>query len=337
MSANIFERDIQTGLSQAWHGMTNIVECINRENSGIDYDMDIVPLYIDGKDGEKIETDHRQIISLDDCLPIGKPVSNAYCLISNPRIWDMVNESLAGTKHDIVSVGTVDDRSKGFITVKLDEDFQAASRNTEPLFNILWGHGGNIALIARSSFTVTVCANTFAMNLGRKGKDLNLSVKHTKNALTRIEGMEDAIETYCGVKAEFELAMNSLEAQPCNEENARKIIGGILAPVGFESKELSQRGKTRMANTVDRLSTLFMSGAGNTGSNLCDVFQASTDYFTHESSGGDNPENAMRQFVSSEFGSGQRMKELFFDTLTDEDELGRVTSRGEKVLLAMAS
>lgn len=328
MSHEIQERDIQTGVEMAWHGLTKIEEVITRENSGIDYDMGIVPLYIIGPDGTPVETEHRQVVSFDDNLPIGKPVSEAYCLISNGRIWDMVEESLKGMKHQIVSVGTVCDRSKGFITVKLDEAFQAASRNTEPYFNVLWGHGGNLALVARSGIIVTVCANTFAMNLGRKGNDLNLSLKHTKNALTRIEGMEKAVEAYAGVMAEFRLAMDSFEQQECNEEKAQKIFGGILAPATFE-REL--KVSTRTVNTVNRLTELYRGGAGNSGKNLADVFNAATDYYSHESSGG---ENRMKQYVSSEFGAGQRMKEVFFDTLGDEDLLEATVRRGEKVLLA---
>jgi hypothetical protein len=235
-------------------------------------------------------------------------------------------------QHQIVSVGTVADRSKGFISVKLDEAFTAASRLTEPLLNLIWGHGGNISLIARSGFTVTVCENTFNVNLGRKGKDFNLSLKHTKNALDRIQNMNEAIQNYAGVVAEFKAAMDSFEAVSCDEENARKIIGGVIVPDSFE-KELTVATRTR--NNIDRMVTLFGKGAGNTGSNLADVFNAATDYYSHESSGGDN--DRTKQFVSSEFGAGQRMKETFFNVLSDEDSLASVKTRGEKVMLAIAA
>lgn len=332
MAANIQERDIQTGLSQAWHGLTNIVESITKENAGINYPMETRPLFIKKTDGTEIETDHKQIVSLDDELPIGNPVSSGYCLIENSRIWDMVQDALLGMKHQIVSVGTVADRSKGFISVKLDEAFTAASRLTEPLLNLIWGHGGNISLIARSGFTVTVCENTFNVNLGRKGKEFNLSLKHTKNALDRIQNMNEAIQNYAGVVAEFKAAMDSFESVSCDEENARKIIGGVIVPDSFER---DSKVATRTRNTIDRMVTLFEGGAGNKGKNLSDVFNAATDYYSHESSGGDN--NRMKQFVSSEFGAGQRMKETFFNVLSNEDELATVKARGEKVMLAIAN
>jgi len=332
MAANIQERDIQTGLSQAWHGLTHIVELITKENAGINYPMETRPLFIKKSDGTEVETDHKQIVSLDDELPIGNPVSDGYCLIDNSRIWDMVQDALIGMQHQIVSVGTVADRSKGFISVKLDEAFTAASRNTEPLLNLIWGHGGNISLIARSGFTVTVCENTFNVNLGRKGRDFNLSLKHTKNALDRIQNMNEAIQNYAGVVAEFKAAMDSFESVSCDEESARKIVSGIVTPDSFE-REFTVATRTR--NNIDRMVTLFGHGAGNKGETLADIFNAATDYYSHESSGGDN--NRMKQYVSSEFGSGNRMKDTFFNTLSNEDELDRVTRRGEKVMMALAN
>lgn len=326
---NLQDRDIQTGVKQAWHGKTNIVESITKENCGIGYDMTISPLYITKPDGELVETPHRQIVSLDDNLPIGKPVSDKYALISNTQILDMIGESLTGTRHEVVSVGTVNDRALGFYSVQLDEQFTAANRLTDSVLNILWGHGGNMALMARSGFTVVVCQNTFNAALGRKGRDMNLTIKHTKNAHQRIEGMEKAIEAYIGVAAEFKAAMNSLAEQDCTVETATRIVGGILVPDTFErDNEVS----TRTKNTIDRVVNLFQTGAGNSGRNLADVFNAATDYFSHESSGG---KDRMKQYVSSEFGAGNRMKQTFFDVLTNESEVARVTSRGEKVLLAL--
>jgi hypothetical protein len=328
---NIQDRDSQTGVTQAWHGLTKVVESITRENSGIDYDMATVPLFIKTPDGQEVETPHRQIVSLDDNLPVGKPVSEGYSVISNSRIWDMIQDAMTGTDHKFVSAGTVADRAKGFISIQLDDSFVSAGRNTEPYLNLLWGHGGNIALHARTGFIVTVCENTFSANLGRKGKDLSLSIKHTRNAVDKIENMGSAIEAYCGVVAEFQKAMADLEATPCSVETAQKIFAGVLAPVSFERDE---KVSTRTVNTVNRLGELFVSGRGNKGKDLSDVFNAATDYFTHESSGGDN---RMKQFVSSEFGSGQEAKDTFYRILNDEDATERSVNRGEKVLLSLVN
>jgi len=195
MSANLYERDCQTGIEDAWHHQTVIVKSIHRDggNSGICYDMGIVPLYIKGKDEEFIETGMKQIVSFDDGLPVGNPVTDAYSLIDNRQIFSMLDESLTGTKNEIVSCGTIENRSKGFITIKLSDAITAAGRETKPFLNILWGHGGNLKVIADTSFIVTVCGNTFRMNLNAVSSN-RLTVKHTKNSVLKLANMGREIE-----------------------------------------------------------------------------------------------------------------------------------------------
>ncbi len=89
MAHLIGERDIQTGVKPAWHDKTNVVKFVTRENSGIDYGMITVPLFFE-HDHKKISVNAKQIISLDDNLPIGIPVGNDYELISNSQIYQKV-------------------------------------------------------------------------------------------------------------------------------------------------------------------------------------------------------------------------------------------------------
>jgi len=333
MAHAIGERDIQTGIEQAWHGLTNVVEHITRENSGIDYHLVGLPLEV--KIGDQyVRANGKQIVSLDDSLPIGNPVGDDYCIIDNSEIFDLVENSMSGTPHKLVSVGTVSDRTKGFISIKLDEAFTSASRLTEPTLNILWGHSGAMPLIARSGFTVVVCQNTFNMALGRKGNDFSLSLKHSKFASLQLANFERAIENHYGVVAEFRRAMDSFENVECDTEKATKIFFGSLAPDTFE-RDL--KISTRLKNTIEcNLVPLFKNGAGNQGRTLADVFNAGTDYFTH-SSAGSNQSNNWKQFQSSEFGAGNRSKADLFNVLNDQSLLSSAIVRGEKALMAMAS
>lgn len=326
MAHEILERDVQFGIEQAWHGLTTVLETIRKEDIQEKFLYPIVkkPLFFEVED-EKIPTDSYAIVSEDDNLPIGKAVSESYQIITNLEIFEMVQKELSTTRNTLVSCGTVSDRSKGFLVYKIADDFISANRNVEPYLNFIWGHGGNIPLIARSSFLVTVCANTFAMNLGRKGRDFNLSVKHTKNASLKIDNMANAIDRYIGVAAEFQLAMDEMESREADSEKALKIFTGAL---GEKDTKLS----TRTKNTInDRLVPLFLNGRGNRGKSIADVFNATTDYFTHESSGLNN-RLSMKQFVSSEFGSGAENKSMFFDILSDSEETERVAMQGEKIL-----
>lgn len=327
MSHNILERDIQTGIKMAWHNLTNVVEEITRENSGIDYEMDCFPSFIE-INGEKIRTNQKHVVSLDDNKVIGNAVGLDYAMISNGKVLDMVEEALSGTSHKIVSIGTVDNRQIGFISVQIDSAFKAAKRATESVLNFHWGHGGKLALIAKTGFTVQVCQNTINLAMKERG-DFKMSLKHTKNSVARIGNMSKAIEAYLSIREEFKVAMNAFANVSVDTIKAEKIFAGLIAPENAEDEGLS----TRAENTIERLGELFKSGKGNDGDGLDDVFNAITDYYTHESSNKDNP---WKQNVSSEFGAGSRMKELAYNTFRDTAALNKVIKRGEKVLVATA-
>ncbi len=325
MAHNIQKRDIQTGVEQAWHKLTNVVENIDETNAGILYPMYIAETYFKTPDGKEVASNGRQIVAGDDNLPIGRTVGNDYKLISNREIWDAVQDGLSGTSHKIVSCGTVADRSLGFVSVKVAENFIAAKRDTQNVMNVLWGHGGNKAVVARSGFTVVVCQNTFNMAMGERS-DFKLSFRHTAN--TNILDLGKAIDAHIGVTAEFKLAMDGLDAVDVKASEARKIFAGFIS--GGETPE-SKTGISRFSNTLDRVQELFVSGKGNSGRTLADVFNGVTDYYSHESTGG----TAWKQFSSSEFGSAGNRKTEFFDILTNPDTLRSTTFRGESILLTL--
>lgn len=326
MAANILNRDIQVGIDQAWHGKTRIEKVISRENCGIVYPMRKEQLILNnGK-----LTEHFAIVSDDDGMAIGNPVKKNYKLISNEQMFDMVEQSLAGTSHKIVSIGSIGNREKVFCSIRLSDNFTAGGRETENTLNVLWGHGGVFGVVARSGFTVIVCANTFALAMRKGGKDFALSLRHTGNADLKIENMAKAIDGNYGVTAEFKKAMDEFSAASVSKNEAKQFIAGFLVRDTEELAEVS----TRTENNINRINQLFNSGAGNKGESRCDLFNAFTDFFSHESSGGDN---RWKQFESSEFGDGNRKKAEAYrsisgETVPDLGDWNAIVKRGDKVL-----
>lgn len=320
MAHNIGKRDQQTGVKLAWHGLTNVVENITRENCGIVYGMKTQPLYI-RRDDEWHEIEARQIVSQDDGLPVGRPVSDSYKMIANSEIWDAVGGAIEGTQHKVVSCGTVLNRSLGFVSVKVSDDFIAAGRATQSVLNVLWGHGGNKGVVARSGFTVVVCQNTYNRAMTERS-DFKLSMRHTTNA--NVLDLGRAIEAHIGVQAEFRMAMNELHEMPATEETAKRIYAGLLA----EETPNTAAGKTRISNVVDCMTELFRTGKGNKGETMADVFNGLTDYYSH----GRNPANPWKQFVSSEFGSGANHKTQAMDVMINTYRLADVIQQGKAVL-----
>jgi hypothetical protein len=326
MSHNIQKRDVQVGIETAWHGLTVVEPEIRKDNCRIVYPLEICPTFFKRADGVEVPANGRQIVSLDDGLPVGRPVGADYKLIANEAIWDAVMNGIAGTSHKPVSCGTVNDRSLGFISVKVADDFKAAGREHKPILNVLWGHGGNKAVVAKTGVTTVVCQNTFTLAMG-EGSDFKLSIRHTANA--NLIDLQEAIDAHIGVVAEFQTAMNTFEASSVTPDTARKVYAGFLA--GDEVPE-TKTGISRLTNSVNRLAELFATGKGNRGCTVADLFNGATDYYSHESSGGDS---TWKQFVSSEFGAGANRKVEFYDMLRDEARFNATLARGEKTLQAL--
>ena len=324
MAHNIQKRDIQTGISMAWHKLTNVVEKIDETTASILYPMYISDTFYRDADGNEQVANARQIVSSDDNLPIGRGVGVDYKLISNREIWESVVQGLEGTKHEVVSVGTVNDRSLGFISVKIAEDFKAANRETAATLNIMWGHGGNKAVLARTGFTVVVCQNTLDIAMAEKS-DLKLSIRHTAKA--NVLDLGKAIDSHIGVAAEFKKAMDGLHVIEAKADTARKIYAGFLSE--GETPE-TKTGISRLTNTVDELERLFNSGKGNSGRTMADVFNGLTDLYSHG-----NGQNPWKQYVSSEFGAGSKTKSEFFDVLNCASRRDDAKRNGEKVLLEL--
>lgn len=322
MAHNIQQRDIQVGVEKAWHGLTQIEETIDSSNCRILYPMTISPLYFKTTDGQLVEGNGRQIISEDDMLPIGRPVGSDYKLIGNTEIWDAIQQGLAGTQHKIVSCGSVNDRSLGFVSIKIADDFVAANRNTKGVMNVLWGHGGNHAVVARTGFTVVVCQNTFNMAM-REKSDFKLSIRHTAKA--NVLDLSKAIDAHIGVVAEFTAAMDEMHSVDVSTDKARKIYAGFLSDGEVPESKV---GISRLTNTIEEITALFISGKGNAGRTMADVFNGITDYYSHASSGG----TRWKQFVSSEFGAANTKKNEFYSILRNPNDSREVMNQGEKVL-----
>jgi hypothetical protein len=320
---NIQNRDIQTGVEMAWHKLTNVVEQVKEENVGILYPMDIVQCYHSVPSG-MAESNGRQIVSLDDCLPVGSVVGADYKLIPNREIWDEVQLALAGTGHKIVSAGTVGNRSTGFISVKVCESFQAARRLTNTALNILWGHGGNRSVSYRTGVTVVVCQNTLNLALRDKAR---VSIRHTRSANIGDLGRE--IDAHVGVTAEFRMAMDSLDSQPCSTPRAEALFAGFL---GTKADSMGQTGQTKLKLSLGRLSRLHRHGAGNYGQTMADCFNAVTDYYSHESAGMVTP---WKQYVASEFGTAGARKQEFFEAISTYEGQQELVARGKGVMASL--
>jgi hypothetical protein len=146
--------------------------------------------------------------------------------------------------------------------------------------------------------------------MGDKSGAFNLALPHRKNLVAQIENLEAGVSAFIESTKLFRLAMEQADAIPLAPENARALFADALG--SEDGGKLSPRAM----NTVGRLVALYRGGAGNRGETLLDGISAVTDFYSHESSAGEDKSGfRMKQFLSSEFGSGNKAKRDFIGNL----------------------
>lgn len=330
MADQIELRDKQTGIEMGWHGKTNVVPEVTFENA-FGWELERAPIYttvmrnVKNKETGKVSKVPKRItvagfstfIASDDDLPIGQPMAETYFALENSRFWEITNNALAGIGAVIESAGTIMNRTRRFITIKLDQnpDFTVGKRVFKNRISFLDSIDGSTFFHGINTSICTVCANTFNATIVSKEGAFRFRMRHTQGMATKIEDMEKKIEGLVGVAAQFKAAMEMASEMEVNREQAKNIFAGWI---GTSAKDgLSTRAKNQVARLVD----LYQGGAGNRGETLADAVSAVTDFYSHESSGGEEKENfRLKQWNSSEFGQGAIAKADFFNTVFSVDQ-----------------
>lgn len=344
MAHRIYQHDKQQGVSQAWHGLTEVIPSISLEDNWL----------------RKWELEPRRIMDADNgnVLPwvylrctdnpeirIGQPYNpDTFQPVTNTDFLKMIGDSIGGTSHKVVSVGSVRNRGRVFLSIELIgmEQFESAGRKFGAFLNFGNGHDKSSVLWVNTSNISVVCDNTFSINLlsvenkakssGGEEEEVSIRQRHTKNVKLNLPKISDLVDKAIGVQKEFQVAFEQIGKVSLVNEDARNLFAGFVGRK-IPSKDRRLGFSTRSLNTVNRLDELFNRGRGNKGETMADAFSAVTDYYTHESSGGNN---TARQFLSSEFGSGSDTKREFWGVVYGEDWEDRVESSqavGEELLV----
>lgn len=323
MSHEMKFRDAQTGLTQAWHGLTEVVDVITQKVA-FPWELKEMPVYVHTGKLTKVPG-FKVFVASDDKLLCGKPMAETYQALSNAEFWETATEALEGTGAIVESAGTIMDRSRRFITIKLADDQKTiGGRTFKHRISFIDSIDGTTHFYAVNTSVCVVCANTARMVMGDMTGEFRFKLKHTKGLRAKIEGMSSQIENMLGVRAQFEAALQMAANEPLVESNARNLFAGWL---GTDAEKLS----TRAVNTVDRLTGLYRKGAGNNGQTLLDGVSAVTDFYSHESSGGEDKAGfRWKQELSSEFGAGARAKTDFLSALflTEKGKVREINRNG---------
>lgn len=331
MAHNIQKRDAQFGIKQAWHNLTHIVEVLKCEEV-YPYAIKPEPLFYRNSAGEMIQ--HNGWVTpvcSDDGEPIGngQPVNlETYSLRTPQEDWSLLAEALSGTKHRIVSAGTVANRGKFFITMELDElkPLNAGNREFGQFLNVIGSMDKSVPEQISQSSICTVCENTLQMNLVAD-VEFKFRFRHSKNMADKMEAFKPVLDQAFGVAKIFQATLAKLADRKCDNAKAERIYAGFVTPVTDETMS------TRAHNVVTELTELQQGGLGNRGETMLDTLSGFTQHRTR----GVDVENPWKQYVSSEFGCYARQKVEFATLLGDTNRLREVEKRGNELVKAASN
>jgi hypothetical protein len=340
MADRILQFDRQEGTSDAWHHKTIVKDRITLSDNWLN-EWDIVPVILQ-KHGD--DTKWRVLECTDEpSLEVGAAYNSAtFRPINNHEFLGLIESSIAGTDAEIVSVGSVRNRGRVFVSLKLKglEKFEAAGHKFNAYLNFGNGHDKSSVLWVNTSNIDTVCDNTFSCNLfavenARKagGPDapqnaVAVRQRHTVNAKLRFPAVAQLIDRAINTQAKFAENFTKFDAIAVSEKEAREIFAGLISrdvTPGLVANGLSNRAVEK----TDRLVDLFLNGRGNRGATLADAFSAVTDFYTHENVRVNNP---AKQFASSEFESGALVKQEFYNLAQQPVKLEATRGHGATLL-----
>jgi hypothetical protein len=307
----------------AWHGLTAIREDLSLDRNWLrDWDLIERPLY----DESSNPVGYSILGCTDDSqIRIGKPFNpETYKPIDNEAFLDLVYDCIAGTDHELESVGSVRNRGRVFCSIKLKglEDYATGGRQFRPYLNFGNGHDKSSVLWVNTSNVCTVCDNTFKFNLDAKNTGVSFKLRHTKNAMARFPDIAKLVDKAIGVHAEFQIAFDRLSEMEVKPVTAKRWIAG------FEAETLDEVS-TRKLNRIDCIDDLFRNGKGNNGNDRSDLLSAVTDFYTHEIA---KTSSLGNRIYNSEMGKGADRKTDAMSNLLDHGRFEETVTLGKLVM-----
>lgn len=335
MAHCIEEIDTIMATSPCWHNKENLTETIKFPNSGLDWEVGMVPAYarINGEETPTgafaITTEHE-----GQGVVLGNAKSR-YAPIQNRRIWELKDELLSDIPHEVTCSGSLQGKRKVFISCKfLDSpgfSIMNAGRKEEFLtqFNFLSSHDTDLAFECFDSTTRVVCMNTFnAARSKRFNGAFAVKVRHTLDNEARISAVPRLFEAVVAQREELAQLLRELIEKPISLTEAELLVMGHLFPKG------KAKPSKQLRDTTEAIVGAFQHGDGNRGKNRYDLFNGVTQYYTRDQR---RNKSILDSFASSEVGLNATHKGRFFDVLTNDDETESTIERGREAMALLTA
>jgi hypothetical protein len=330
----------------SWHGLDRIV---NKPSIELEDIKEILPPIIEVQAAAKLEDGSykdiqgRKILladysscrdnlesDMEPLVPLHIP-KDSYGVISNQQWFECLQKSIEGTDCKITSAMTINGGLKFIASAKVGDNVLELKRNNGSkdriLMNLVFatGHDGTLSGIAYDSGVRPICQNTFNASLLSRG-DINLKVRHTKNADIAIENLPAVLNAILQDRVNLKEVLEYLDTCKVDQNEALAMAAGYFI-IDTDEKKLS----TRSVNAATEIVTLFGRGAGNSGESLYDLWNGATDYWTNGEGTGKKSDSVTKRYKAN-FGLASDHKSRFLNLLADEDRRNVAKEIGKEAL-----
>jgi len=330
----------------SWHQLDRIV---NKDSIDIDDIREILPPIIEVQaaaklaDGTYKDLQGRKVLLADysqvrDNIPEGMEAEvllhtpkDSYGVISNEQWFDCLKKSIEGTDCKITSAMTIHGGLKFIASAKVGDNVMKIKRQNGSkdtlLMNLIFatGHDGTMSGTAYDSGVRPICQNTFLASLMQKG-DINLKVRHTKNASIAIENLPAVLNAILTSRVELKEVLEYLDSCKVDNNEALAMAAGYFL---LDAKEKTLT--TRSLNAATEIVALFSRGAGNNGETLYDLWNGATEYWTSGEGTGRNADQTTKRYKAA-FGMASDHKRDFLNMLSDEEIRNKAKEIGKEAL-----
>ncbi len=292
------------------------------QNSDLDWTVEKRPVYFPNANGDMVQSARNQVIFRNDTDQPLAVVGCGYEAIQNSQMWEALGNALYDVDHTIVNAGHLDDGGRVFMQARVeDEQFKINGNDAFRGLVTFWSsHDGSTSTQLADTFERVWCSNTF--NSSMRGKhNFKLSVKHTKNASVRFDGMLQALDDIFDHRRILFKEIERLTEMPITPTEAKRFAIGMV-----------NSDKTRGLNIAEDIVRKFRKGIGNSGKTRYDLFNGFTEYYTHGTRANPTQKQRNNLIKSSELGAGARAKVNVFNRLLDENKFNDTVSNGSRLL-----
>lgn len=277
----------------AWHELGTVIEGLATWEEAVDishlgWGVVARECYIIGKDGNAKAIAGKTAIVRDDNDEVMSVMSDSYKTLQNRECFSFFNAITApeaGSEKAAIwdTAGALDGGRKVFAQAKLLGNMIIGKgkrkEETEKRLLFFTSHDGSAAVTGLWTPIRVVCQNTLSAALGNfKNK---FSVRHTKNALTRVQEAQRVMGLTEGYFKLYEEAMNQLFTQKVDVEYVTKFMSEMFPSTEDEHGDIA----TRVENKRNEVLSLFERGAGNYGSTRYDLLNGLTEWVDHHQNG----------------------------------------------------